>query len=283
MILSDKTLKAINYSRVRFDMTIKSLSHPADTEPVNQMWQEVDLDKIEHLLRVWSNMEEGSTVHMNFMAAVNQGCLLTKEGCSLNAPSNSGRQTLNFIIQRSRTSPGPMIHPFYESSIREIDGVKVPSFGLSSYGYDVTLQPRFKIFTNLHSGVIDPQNFDDKKNLHEVVGDECIIPPNSYALGYTKEYFCMPNGMIVLCVGKSTYARCGAIVNVTPMEPEFEGNIVIEISNATPLPMLIRAHSGIAQFMFFKGDQDAEVTYKSRNNGKGGKYQGQVGITLPRV
>jgi dCTP deaminase len=153
---------------------------------------------------------------------------------------------------------------------------KIISYGLSSYGYDVRLGRKFKIFSNLNNTVIDPLNFDESC-LHDHEGDYVIIPPNSYILGKTIEYFTIPKDVMVICVGKSTYARCGAIVNVTPIEPGFAGNIVIEISNSTSLPLKVYADQGIAQFVFFQGTEPCEVSYAD----KGGKYQGQTTIQLP--
>lgn len=280
MILSDNWLLANNFAAVRLDLTIKSLSHPADCEPVNQMWEDITFQDVVHLIGSWSNIED--TAKQDFLRKVEENCLSTKAGCTLSAHSSSGRQMLSFIVTRNRASGLPIIAPFHESSIGEVNGAKVPSFGLSSYGYDVTLQPRFKIFTNINSGVIDPLEFDEN-NVVDVEGPSCIIPPNSYMLAPTNEYFSVPNDVLIICLGKSTYARCGAIVNVTPIEPGFEGNVVIEISNATPSPMRIHANFGIAQFVFFRGDQPARTTYKSRRNGRGGKYQGQTGITLARA
>lgn len=186
----------------------------------------------------------------------------------------------------------PMIAPFHASSVREVKDVdaedirKVISFGVSSYGYDVTLADEFKIFTNANAGVIDPKRFDENALLIDGTvrvdewGDRYVIlPPNSYLLGRTVEYFNIPRDVMVVCLGKSTYARAGAIVNVTPIEAEFEGNVVIEISNSTTLPMKIYAHEGISQFLFFQGNEPCRVSYKDR----GGKYQGQTGITNAKV
>lgn len=169
-----------------------------------------------------------------------------------------------------------MIHPFYPTQQRrDADENKIVSFGLSSYGYDVRLANRFKLFTNTNSSVVDPLEVDDRCFV-EVEGDSVLIPPNSYLLGHTPEYFRIPRDVQVVCVGKSTYARCGAIVNVTPIEPGFEGQVVIEISNATPLPVRVYANQGIAQFLFFQGTEPCVVSYADR----GGKYQGQTGIQL---
>jgi len=155
---------------------------------------------------------------------------------------------------------------------------KILSYGTSSFGYDVTLQDEFRIFTNVNGGIIDPLNFSEEC-LVPFKGDVCIIPPNSYILGVTREYFKIPRNVMVACVGKSTYARCGAIVNVTPIEPGFEGHVVIEISNATNLPLMVYANQGVAQFMFFQGDEECETSYADKE----GKYQGQTGMTLAKV
>lgn len=170
----------------------------------------------------------------------------------------------------------PMITPFEPKNVR-LDGAqeKILSYGTSSFGYDVTLSDEFRIFTNINSSIIDPLNFDEKC-LQEFKGDVCIIPPNSYILAVTREYFDIPRNVMVVCVGKSTYARCGAIVNVTPIEPGFKGHVVIEISNATNLPLKIYANQGVAQFMFFESDEECETSYADKN----GKYQGQTGVTL---
>ncbi len=167
-----------------------------------------------------------------------------------------------------------MIEPFCEEQI----GKGVVSYGLSSYGYDIRVGREFKIFTNINSTVVDPKNFDES-NVIDFIGDVCIIPPNSFALARTIEYFKMPPNVLAICLGKSTYARCGIIVNVTPFEPEFEGHITIEISNTTPLPAKIYANEGIAQVLFFEGDEPCETTYKDKK----GKYQNQRGITLPKI
>ena len=167
-----------------------------------------------------------------------------------------------------------MIEPFCEDQV----GKGVVSYGLSSYGYDIRVSNEFKIFTNVNAEVVDPKRFDDR-NVVDIVDDVCIVPPNSFALARTVEYFRIPRNVLAICLGKSTYARCGIIVNVTPFEPEFEGHITIEISNTTPLPAKIYANEGIAQVLFFEGDEPCEVSYKD----KSGKYQAQTGITLPRI
>jgi dCTP deaminase len=167
-----------------------------------------------------------------------------------------------------------MITPFEEGQV----GQGVVSYGISSYGYDIRVSDEFKIFTNLNSTVVDPKHFDEN-NVVDFKGDVCIVPPNSFALARTVEYFKMPRDVLAICLGKSTYARCGIIVNVTPFEPEFEGHITIEISNTTPLPAKIYANEGIAQVLFLEGDEPCEVSYKDKQ----GKYQSQEGITLPRI
>ncbi|MDO7253216.1 dCTP deaminase [Helicobacter cappadocius] len=170
-----------------------------------------------------------------------------------------------------------MIDPFCEKQM----GKNVVSFGLSSYGYDIRVGSEFMIFTNIGATIVDPKDFH-QSNVIEVDASEdgfCVIPANSFALARTMEYFRMPKDTLAICLGKSTYARCGIIVNVTPFEPEFEGHITIEISNTTPLPAKIYANEGIAQVLFLQGDEACEVTYKDKQ----GKYQGQKGITLPRI
>ncbi|MFK5976685.1 MAG: dCTP deaminase [Sulfurovum sp.] len=167
-----------------------------------------------------------------------------------------------------------MISPFCEGLVSE----GVVSYGLSSYGYDIRVTDEFKIFTNINAEVVDPKNFSDN-NVVDFKGEVCIVPPNSFALARTVEYFKMPRDTLAICLGKSTYARCGIIVNVTPFEPGFEGHITIEISNTTPLPAKIYANEGIAQVLFFQGDEPCETTYSDRK----GKYQSQTGITLPRI
>ena len=175
---------------------------------------------------------------------------------------------------REKSLKEGMIEPFCDEQI----GTDVVSYGVSSYGYDIRVGNEFKIFTNVSSTVVDPKNFDDK-NIVDFVGDICIVPPNSFALARTVEYFKIPKNVLAICLGKSTYARCGIIVNVTPFEPEFEGHITIEISNTTPLPAKIYANEGIAQVLFLEGDEQCKITYKDKK----GKYQGQKGITLPRI
>ncbi len=167
-----------------------------------------------------------------------------------------------------------MIEPFEEKQIRE----GVVSFGLSSYGYDIRIANEFKIFTNVNSAIVDPKAFDEG-SLIERTGDSCIIPPNSFCLGRTVEYFRIPRMVLTICVGKSTYARCGIIVNVTPFEPEWEGYATLEVSNTTPLPAKIYANEGIAQVLFFESDEECMVSYQDKK----GKYQSQRGVTLPRM
>ena len=171
-----------------------------------------------------------------------------------------------------------MIQPFESSQLRYINDKKIISYGTSSYGYDVRCSTEFKIFTNINHNIVDPKDFD-AKSFVEVDGDECIIPPNSFALARTVEYFKIPRSTLVICLGKSTYARCGIIVNVTPLEPEWEGHVTLEFSNTTPLPAKIYANEGVAQFIFLKGNEKPEVTYADRD----GKYMGQTGVTLPKV
>ena len=167
-----------------------------------------------------------------------------------------------------------MIDPFVESQKR--DGII--SYGLSSYGYDARCSPEFKIFTNVNNAIVDPKNFSPSSFVDRET-DVCIIPPNSFVLARTVEYFRIPRDVLVICLGKSTYARCGIIVNVTPIEPEWEGHVTLEFSNTTPLPAKIYANEGVCQFLFFKADRECEVSYKDRS----GKYMGQKGVTLPRL
>ena len=171
-----------------------------------------------------------------------------------------------------------MIEPFVEEQVRSIDGRQVVSFGISSYGYDIRVSNQFRIFTNVYGTVIDPKNFDPK-GLVEVNSDVCLIPPNSFALALSVEWFRIPNNVLTICVGKSTYARCGIIVNVTPFEPGWEGRAVLEISNTTPLPAKIYANEGLAQVLFFESDTRCRMSYADRK----GKYQRQRDITLPKT
>ncbi len=170
-----------------------------------------------------------------------------------------------------------MISPFEPDQIRSLSGDKVISYGTSSYGYDVRCSSMFKVFTNINSAVVDPKEFD-KNSFVDFEGDTCIIPPNSFALASTVEYFKIPRSVLTICLGKSTYARCGIIVNVTPLEPEWEGHVTLEFSNTTPLPAKIYANEGVAQMLFFESDSVCEISYKDR----GGKYQKQTGVTLPK-
>lgn len=167
-----------------------------------------------------------------------------------------------------------MIEPFEAGQIRN----GVISYGLSSYGYDIRVAPEFKVFTNVHHVVVDPKDFDDRSFV-DINEDTCIIPPNSFALARTVEYFRIPRDVLVVCLGKSTYARCGIIVNVTPLEPTWEGYLTLEISNTTPLPAKIYGGEGIAQLLFFEGDEEPEIAYADRK----GKYMKQVGVTLPKL
>jgi dCTP deaminase len=167
-----------------------------------------------------------------------------------------------------------MIEPFAENQVRN----GVISYGVSSYGYDIRVTDEFKIFTNVNSAIVDPKNFDPK-SMVDFIGEVCIIPPNSFALARTVEYFRIPRGVLTVCLGKSTYARCGIIINVTPFEPEWEGFVTLEISNTTPLPAKIYANEGIAQVLFFEGDEVCEISYADKK----GKYQKQQSIVLPKV
>ncbi|HEY6293468.1 MAG TPA: dCTP deaminase [Terriglobia bacterium] len=167
-----------------------------------------------------------------------------------------------------------MIRPFAESQVRE----GVISYGCSSYGYDLRVADEFKIFTNVNSTIVDPKHFDSRSFV-EFKGDVCIVPPNSFALARSVEYFKIPRSILTICVGKSTYARCGIIVNVTPLEPEWEGFVTLEISNTTPLPARVYSNEGLCQIVFFESDEICEVSYKDKK----GKYQAQQGIVLPRV
>lgn len=171
---------------------------------------------------------------------------------------------------------GGMIEPFEQSQVSS----GVVSFGVSSYGYDMRVADEFRIFTNVHSSIVDPKNFADDSFV-EFQGDVCVVPPNSFALARSVEYFRIPRNILTLCVGKSTYARCGIITNVTPFEPEWEGFVTLEISNTTPLPAKVYANEGIAQVLFFEADDDdiCETSYADKK----GKYQAQTGVTLPRL
>jgi dCTP deaminase len=180
-----------------------------------------------------------------------------------------------WICAMARTAN--LIHPFEPQQVRQNAKGKVISYGTSSYGYDVRCANNFKIFTNINTVMIDPKNFDEKSFV-SLTSEVCIIPPNSFVLAHTVEYLRIPKDILVICLGKSTYARCGIIVNVTPLEPEWEGQITLELSNTTMLPAKIYAHEGIAQLMFLQGEEQCLTTYKDRQ----GKYLGQIGVTLPR-
>ncbi len=171
-----------------------------------------------------------------------------------------------------------MITPFVGKQVKNASNSGIISYGVSSYGYDVRCANEFKIFTNINTTIVDPKNFDPN-NFVDIVSDVCIIPPNSFALARTIEYFKIPRNVLTICLGKSTYARCGIIVNVTPLEPEWEGHVTLEFSNTTPLPAKIYANEGVAQMLFFEADEVCETSYLDRN----GKYQGQRGVTLPVV
>ena len=171
-----------------------------------------------------------------------------------------------------------MIEPFESGQVRELDGKRIVSYGTSSYGYDMRVAPEYKIFTNVLSSIVDPKAFDPNSFV-DVESDVCIIPPNSFALARTVEYFRIPRNVLTVCLGKSTYARCGIIVNVTPFEPEWEGFVTLEFSNTTPLPAKIYANEGACQFLFLQGNEPCEVSYADR----AGKYMGQRGVTLPRL
>ena len=171
-----------------------------------------------------------------------------------------------------------MIEPYVPHQIASVEEKRIVSYGTSSYGYDVRCSTEFKIFTNINAAVVDPKAFDDSSFI-EFEGDVCIIPPNSFVLARTIEYFRIPRNVLTICVGKSTYARCGIIVNVTPFEPEWEGYVTLEFSNTTPLPAKIYANEGVAQVIFFESEEECEISYNDRK----WKYQGQTGVTLPRT
>ena len=171
-----------------------------------------------------------------------------------------------------------MIEPFQDGLVRQNERGSVISYGLSSYGYDLRVADEFKVFTNVYNAVVDPKNFDPRSFV-DIQAESCLVPPNSFALARSIEYFRIPRDVVTLCVGKSTYARCGIIVNVTPFEPEWEGYVTLEFSNTTPLPAKIYANEGVAQVIFFESDEVCETSYRDR----GGKYQGQKGVTLPKI
>lgn len=180
-------------------------------------------------------------------------------------------------IRRMAAEKG-LIEPFQSNQIREAKGERVISYGTSSYGYDIRCADEFKIFTNINSAVVDPKNFDNNSFV-DLKADVCIVPPNSFALARTVEYFRIPRDILTICLGKSTYARCGIIVNVTPLEPEWEGHVTLEFSNTTPLPAKIYANEGVAQVLFLQADEVCETSYADR----GGKYMRQIGVTLPKT
>lgn len=181
-------------------------------------------------------------------------------------------------IRRMSEEQG-MIEPYQPGQVRfDADDNRLISYGTSSYGYDVRCSREFKVFTNINSAIVDPKNFDEGSFV-DIEADVCVIPPNSFALARTVEYFRIPRNVLTICLGKSTYARCGIIVNVTPLEPEWEGHVTLEFSNTTTLPAKIYANEGVAQMLFFESDEECETSYRDR----GGKYQGQKGVTLPRA
>ncbi|MGH8593578.1 MAG: dCTP deaminase [Gammaproteobacteria bacterium] len=171
-----------------------------------------------------------------------------------------------------------MIDPFEPTQVRSQGDKRLISYGTSSYGYDIRCADEFKVFTNINSTIVDPKAFD-ARSFVDIKSDVCIIPPNSFALARTVEYFRIPRNVLTICLGKSTYARCGIIVNVTPLEPEWEGHVTLEFSNTTPLPAKIYADEGVAQVVFIEADEICETSYRDR----GGKYQGQTGVTVPRT
>jgi dCTP deaminase len=171
-----------------------------------------------------------------------------------------------------------MIEPFQKTQMKQSEDKKLVSFGLSSYGYDLRVADEFKVFTNVYNSIIDPKNFSEDSFV-DIKAPTCIIPPNSFALARSVEYFKIPRNILTMCIGKSTYARCGIIVNVTPFEPEWEGYVTLEISNTTPLPAKIYANEGLAQVLFFEAKTDCLISYADRK----GKYMKQVGITIPRL
>ena len=179
---------------------------------------------------------------------------------------------------RKMAEENDMISPFEKNQVRENENGRSISFGTSSYGYDVRCSNQFKVFTNIHSATVDPKKFDENSFV-DIEDEVCVIPPNSFALASTVEYFKIPRNVLTICLGKSTYARCGIIVNVTPLEPEWEGHVTLEFSNTTSLPAKIYSNEGVAQMIFLESDEECEVSYKDR----GGKYQGQTGVTLPKT
>ena len=179
---------------------------------------------------------------------------------------------------KEKSTKEAMISPFVENQVKEAESGKIISYGVSSYGYDARVSNEFKIFTNINTAIVDPKNFNDESLVHRET-DVCIIPPNSFALARTVEYFKIPKDVLVVCVGKSTYARCGIIVNVTPLEPGWEGHVTLEFSNTTPLPAKIYAGEGACQFLFLQGNEQCSTSYADRS----GKYMKQTGVTLPRI
>ena len=179
---------------------------------------------------------------------------------------------------REKSTNNDMISPFVGQQVKETKSGKIISYGVSSYGYDARVSNEFKIFTNINTAIVDPKNFDKDSLVHRET-DVCVIPPNSFALARTVEYFKIPEDVLVICVGKSTYARCGIIVNVTPLEPGWEGHVTLEFSNTTPLPARIYANEGACQFLFLKGNEQCSTSYADR----AGKYMRQTGVTLPRT
>lgn len=211
-----------------------------------------------------------------------QNKLLCELGVS-NEPNKVDREVELFTEFREITKKEilnwkPMIEPFVSTSVRQDQGKKILSYGLSSFGYDVRLASKFKLFTNINSSLIDPLS-DNSTCYVDMEGEYCIIPPNSYVLGHTAEYFNIPRDVLVICVGKSTLARLGVQINVTPIEPGFSGQVVIEISNSTNLPVKVYANQGVAQFLFLQSDEPCSVSYSDRS----GKYQGQTGITTAKL
>ncbi len=180
-------------------------------------------------------------------------------------------------IRRMAENEG-LIEPFEPNQVKYNGSERLISYGTSSYGYDLRCADQFKIFTNINTTIVDPKKFDEKSFV-DFQGDVCVIPPNSFALASTVEYFRIPRNVLTICLGKSTYARCGIIVNVTPLEPEWEGHVTLEFSNTTPLPAKIYANEGVAQVIFLESDEPCDVSYRDR----GGKYQGQRGVTLPKT
>jgi dCTP deaminase len=204
--------------------------------------------------------------------------------CSrINQSSHTTLRTTPMSLQSDRwiremAQEHGMIEPFVDGQVRYDNGNKVISYGLSSYGYDLRVAREFKVFTNLYNSLVDPKNFNENAFI-SIEADECIIPPNSFALARSVEYFRIPREVLTVCIGKSTYARCGIIVNVTPFEPEWEGYVTLEISNTTPLPAKIYANEGLCQVIFFESDEQCEISYKDKK----GKYQSQQGIVLPKL